>query len=201
MANTGFLLVTMQPPPAFEEEFNAWYDSEHIPERLAVPGILTARRYVSASRHPKYLAMYDLESHAVMTSPAYVKVGYGNASPWTKRVTSRVNPWRATGDQIWPGDAQTRGGGQTRGGSNVLLVRFRGVAADEAAALVEASRRVFADRPETLQLRVLATDAGPDGRDVMAFVEQRVTVDTGFDLAPFGASADHIDLWSSYAPY
>ncbi len=195
MANTGFLLVTMQPPPAFEEEFNAWYDSEHIPERLGVPGILTARRYVSASRHPKYLAMYDLERHAVMTSPAYVKVGYGNASPWTKRVTSRVNPWRATGDQLWPG------GARTRGGANLLLVRFRGVAENATAPLVDASRRVFADRAETLQLRVLATDAGPDGRNVMAFVEQRVTVDTGFDLAPFGATADRIDLWSSYAPY
>ena len=53
MTHKGFLLVTMQPPPAFEEEFNAWYDNEHIPERLGVPGILTARRYVSAGGHPK----------------------------------------------------------------------------------------------------------------------------------------------------
>lgn len=195
MGPTGFLLVTMQPPPAFEEEFNAWYDNEHIPERLAVPGILTARRYVSASRHPKYLAMYDLESHAVMTSPAYVKVGYGNASPWTKRVTGRVNPWRATGDQIWPGAAKTTGG------ANVLLVRFRGVAEDATGPLVEAARHVFSGRPETLQLRLLATDATPTGRDVMAFVEQRVPVETGIDLAPFGSCADRIDLWTSYAPY
>ena len=46
MADKGFLLVTMQPPPAFEEEFNAWYDTEHLPERPAVPGFETALRLV-----------------------------------------------------------------------------------------------------------------------------------------------------------
>ena len=32
--NKGFLLVLMQPPPTLEEEFNAWYDDEHIPRLL-----------------------------------------------------------------------------------------------------------------------------------------------------------------------
>ena len=95
MPNKGFLLVTMQPPPALEEEFNAWYDTEHIPERLAVPGILTALRFVCINGgHPRYLAMYDLESLDVMTSPAYLKVAHDKSSPWTKRVTSRVKVWR-----------------------------------------------------------------------------------------------------------
>src|SRR5215813_11634719 len=60
VADKGFLLVTMEPPPAFEEEFNAWYDTEHLPERLALPGFETARRFVCISGHPRYLAMYDL---------------------------------------------------------------------------------------------------------------------------------------------
>lgn len=193
--NKGFLLVTMQPPQAFEEEFNAWYDTEHIPERLAVPGILTARRYVSRGGHPKYLAMYDLESHAVMQSPDYVRVGYGNASPWTKRVTSRVSPWRSTGDQIWPGDRLTRGG------ASVLLVRFRGIPEEAGPCLAEAAREVFENRPETLQLRVLSDEANAPGLDVSLFVEQRIPVASGFDLSPFGALADRIDLFNSYCPY
>ncbi|MGE0767198.1 MAG: hypothetical protein AB7L90_12100 [Hyphomicrobiaceae bacterium] len=195
MPNKGFLLVTMQPPPAFEEEFNAWYDSEHIPERLAVPGILTARRYLCADGHPKYLAMYDLESHAVMQSPGYVRVGYENASPWTKRVTSRVNPRRSTGDQIWPGNKLTLGG------SAVLLARFRAVPLASAPDAVGAARKVFEARPETLQLRVLAHDTGGAATDIMAFVEQRVPVSTGIDMAPFGRLADHIDLFNGYRPY
>jgi len=28
-----------------EEEFNAWYDSEHIPERLSIAGFRSARRW------------------------------------------------------------------------------------------------------------------------------------------------------------
>ncbi len=196
MANKGFLLVTMQPPPAFEEEFNAWYDSEHIPERLAVPGILSARRYVCAGGHPKYLAMYDLESHAVMTSPGYVRVGYENASPWTKRVTSRVTPWRSTGDQIWPGDRLTRGGGA------VLLVRFRGLPSASAPEIIEVLRRAFEGRLETLQLRVLAHETGKGTADFMAFVEQRIPVPaTMGDLGTFGHYADAIDLANVYTPY
>jgi hypothetical protein len=195
MARNGFLLVTMQPPPAFEEEFNAWYDTEHIPERLAVPGILTARRYVCASGHPKYLAMYDLESHAVMSSPAYVRVGYENASPWTKRVTSRVSPRRATGDQIWPGDRLTRGG------AAVLLVRFRSLAVTSGPEIVEAMRSTFERRPETLQLRVLAHEVGEGRADFLAFVEQRVPVAAAIVTDAFGRHADHIDLVNTYSPY
>jgi hypothetical protein len=194
VTNKGFLLVTMQPPPAFEEEFNAWYDSEHIPERLGVPGILTARRYVS-SGHPKYLAMYDLENHAVMASPAYLSVAFENSSPWTRRVTSRVRPWRSSGDQIWPGDRLTRGG------ASVLLVRCRGLERSAGPGLVEAARRVFEGRPETLQLRVLAHDAGKNSVDFMAFVEQRWPAASGLDMAPFGRLADRIDLLSTFASY
>lgn len=195
MTAKGFLLVTMQPPPAFEEEFNAWYDSEHIPERLGVPGILSARRYVGAGGHPKYLAMYDLENHAVMTSPAYLAVAFENSSPWTRRVTSRVRPWRSTGDQLWPGDRLTRGG------AAVLLVRFRGLERGTGPAIVEAARRAFEGRPETLQLRVLVHDAGKSGIDCMAFVEQRWPVASGLDMAPFARHADHIDLCTGFAPY
>ena len=55
--NKGFLLVLMQPPPTLEEEFNAWYDTEHIAERRAVPGFETALRYVCIDGAPRYLAM------------------------------------------------------------------------------------------------------------------------------------------------
>ena len=56
MAQKGFLLVLMQPPLTIEEEFNAWYDTEHIPERLAVPGVETAVRFSSTTgAAPKYL--------------------------------------------------------------------------------------------------------------------------------------------------
>ena len=41
----GLLIVTTNPPADMEEEFNVWYDREHVPERLAVPGFERAQRY------------------------------------------------------------------------------------------------------------------------------------------------------------
>ncbi len=97
IANKGFLLVLMQPPPAFEEEFNAWYDTEHIPERVAVPGFQTGIRFVCIDGAPKYLAMYDLAKPEVLDSPEYASVAGDKSSPWTKRVTRCVKIYRAAG--------------------------------------------------------------------------------------------------------
>ena len=38
----GLLLAMMEPPPAMEEEFQDWYDTEHFPERADCEGFLTA---------------------------------------------------------------------------------------------------------------------------------------------------------------
>src|ERR1700750_342126 len=100
MPNKGFLLVLMQPPPSFEEEFNAWYDTEHIAERLAVPGFETGLRFVCLDGAPKYLAMYDLAKAGVLDSPEYAKVAGANFSPWSKRVLTHVRSYRSAGSQV-----------------------------------------------------------------------------------------------------
>ena len=43
----GLLLTMTEPPAAMEEEFNAWYETEHLPERLAIAGFRSARRWVA----------------------------------------------------------------------------------------------------------------------------------------------------------
>ena len=56
----GVLLVYMDlMDPKYEEEFNAWYNTEHLPELLALPGVLDAARYVATKGGPKYLAAYE----------------------------------------------------------------------------------------------------------------------------------------------
>ena len=196
MANKGFLLVTMQPPPMLEEEFNAWYDTEHIPERLAVPGILTALRFVCIEGgHPRYLAMYDLESFDVMNSPAYLKVAHDKSSPWTKRVTSRVRVWRSAGHQVFPGTALTKPC------ARVQLVRFRGMKASAEPGIVSGVKAACAGRPEVNQARVLAFDTSIAGTDYMAFVELSWPSPGIADLKTFAEHAANIDLVNWYAPY
>jgi len=60
VSNRGLLLTITEPPPAMEEEFNAWYDTEHLAERLAIPGFRSARRWTldGPSGAGKYLATY-----------------------------------------------------------------------------------------------------------------------------------------------
>jgi hypothetical protein len=192
--NKGFLLVLMQPPPTLEEEFNAWYDTEHIAERLAVPGFETALRYVCIDGAPRYLAMYDLASPDVLNSPAYVKVGYDNASPWTKRVTSRVRIYRSFGVQVYPGTQLT---GRA---ARVLLLRFRALPSAAQDTIIAGMRANFESRAQTLQVRVFAYNTGA-GVDFLGLVEATAAVDGTLNFEAFGDCRNALDLVNTYTPY
>ena len=84
----GVLLVGFDFTNAHEDEFHDWYDLEHIPERLRVPGFLNAERWIGEENPKVAVATYDLENHAVMQSAPYKAIGYENASVWTRRVTA-----------------------------------------------------------------------------------------------------------------
>jgi hypothetical protein len=81
----GLLAVWTDIPAEVEEDFNRWYDQEHMAERLGIPGFLQARRYVSLHSTPKYVALYDTVDAQVLQSDTYLKV-LNNATPWTQRV-------------------------------------------------------------------------------------------------------------------
>ena len=195
MTTKGFLLVMMQPPPALEDEFNAWYDSEHIPERLAVPGFLTGLRFVCLDGHPRYLALYDLERYEVLQSPAYRKVGYDQASPWTRRVTSRVKVWRYAGRQVVPGDAVT--GRPTR----LEVLRFHGLEAASAGDLARAVEAAHGGRPGIARPRILVHETAPGEAGVVLAVTESKSPALSIDVAALGPFAGHLDLVNIYAAY
>src|SRR5262245_954647 len=79
----------MTPEPFWEEDFNDWYDREHIPLRMGVPGFISAQRYrVAGTRH--YLAVYEMESLDVLNTPAYRALRQ-TASERTTRMLSSVS--------------------------------------------------------------------------------------------------------------
>ncbi len=53
LAGKGMLLTSMDVDAADEAEFNRWYDSEHLEERVAIEGFLEARRYVARQGKPE----------------------------------------------------------------------------------------------------------------------------------------------------
>ena len=88
--------------PKYEEDFNAWYTTEHLPELLALPGFLDAARYVATKGSPKYLAAYELESVDAVQTPEFKN---RPRTPWGQRVSPTVigkNLTRIVGQQIFP---------------------------------------------------------------------------------------------------
>jgi hypothetical protein len=101
----GLLLMAFDFSPGHADEFHDWYDQEHIPERLRVPGFLNAERWIDEENPNLHVATYDLANHDVLRSAPYFAVSGKHQSPWTKRVTAisrRV--LRFEGSQIAPGD-------------------------------------------------------------------------------------------------
>jgi hypothetical protein len=100
----GILIAAMDFSGVAEDEFHDWYDLEHVPERLRVPGFLNAERWISTDKARVSVATYDLDDVAVLESPPYLAVAHDNSSPWTKRVTAKCDRLlRFEGEQIIPG--------------------------------------------------------------------------------------------------
>src|SRR3989441_12450342 len=98
----GIFLVYVDIDAQHDKEFNEWHNTEHLPELLAVPGILAAARYQAVKGGPKYLACYELENVAVMHTPAFTN---RPRTPWGARVSPSVigtNLTRIVGEQIYP---------------------------------------------------------------------------------------------------
>ena len=68
---TGMMMVFADIPADKEDDFNRWYNEEHLAALLSVPGVLNAARYEAVKSGPKHLACYELESPAVVESDAF----------------------------------------------------------------------------------------------------------------------------------
>ena len=58
-------LIETNCNPEREDEYNDWYDNIHVPDILATPGFVRARRFVHKELRDgrgKYMAMYEIET-------------------------------------------------------------------------------------------------------------------------------------------
>jgi hypothetical protein len=82
----GLFYVYTDPGTVDEAEFHDWYDHEHGPARLTVPGLGPAYRYRALDElKPTWLALYELDRPDVIESPEYKALG-ANASDRDKAV-------------------------------------------------------------------------------------------------------------------
>jgi hypothetical protein len=71
-ARPGILSIMNDREESIAEVYEHWYLSEHIPERLALPGFLSARRYEAVKGTPRFFTSYDVESVVALSSPEYL---------------------------------------------------------------------------------------------------------------------------------
>jgi hypothetical protein len=83
--SNGILAVWSDVDATGEADYNAWYEREHMFERLEVPGFHRARHYRTVSGSPRYFTYFVIDHAAVVASQAYLAQA-NHPSPWTRRV-------------------------------------------------------------------------------------------------------------------
>src|SRR5262245_9580365 len=68
--------------PDVRAEWEHWHTSEHMPERLAIPGFLRGSRWVDGS---SYFVLYEAAQLAALTTGPYVE-RLNNPTPWSRNM-------------------------------------------------------------------------------------------------------------------
>jgi len=89
MTQPGVLAIFNDCRAGREAEFEAWFQGEHLLERLAVPGFVFGRRHKAISGAPGYFNFYVVETPEVLTSKAYLE-RLDNPTPMTRKIMSEV---------------------------------------------------------------------------------------------------------------
>jgi len=96
----AILFSQMEPPVELTGEFHRWYETDHIPARMALPGFLGARRYRALDGEPAYLAVYELDDLDALATEGYLQLKAA-PSALTDRMLGLVNGFtRFTCEQI-----------------------------------------------------------------------------------------------------
>ena len=67
------LVVPKDVDEADESEFNEWYNEQHLPERMAIPGYVSARRFKleNGNNALKYLCIWEMVDGSPLQSEMY----------------------------------------------------------------------------------------------------------------------------------
>ena len=88
-AEPGILAIFNDCRAGRETEFETCFQSEHLVERLSVPGFLFGRRHKALSGSPGYFNFYMVESPEVLTSKPYLE-RLDHPTPLTRTIMSEV---------------------------------------------------------------------------------------------------------------
>jgi hypothetical protein len=117
MAPNLFIALT-NPIEGEDEAFNKWYDNQHVPEVLDVPGVVSAQRYDIVDLPPtddpdlpaqlpppthRYMVIYELDNDPKVVMAEFLKrVMSGDMSlgEWLDLGTIALNGWKPRGGGV-----------------------------------------------------------------------------------------------------
>jgi hypothetical protein len=89
MTKPGILALWKDCAPGREAELEHWFASEHLAERVGVPGFRRGRRFEAAAARRRYFTCYNTDAPEVLVSPAY-RERLDNPTPLTTQIMSGV---------------------------------------------------------------------------------------------------------------
>lgn len=125
LAGQGMLITSMDVAAEDEQEFNIWYDREHLAERVGIEGFLEARRWIAEQAQPKYFCTYSTAKFEDLSGPAYQRA-LANQTDWSKKNIGRFRNMIRVVGRI------TASRGQGRGAA-LAVVRLRPHAGSQIA--------------------------------------------------------------------
>ena len=150
LAGRGAITIWQDVRPEAREDFFAWHNGEHIPERVGIPGFLRGRRYGALAGAPEFFTLYETAGPEVHTSAAYFE-RLNNPTPQTRRVAPMmINNVRALCRVEW-----SRGG---VGGGLMATLRFDGEEGNRLLPLLAERLARVLERPGIVGAHLCVAD-------------------------------------------
>lgn len=182
--------------PAQDDGFNDWYTHEHLPERIAIPGFLRARRYVADLPGPpptwRYFTLYETSSLAVLRSPRYLHA-LDNPTPGTRRYMTLMAELARTVCQV------VHSAGKGGEGGNLAFVEFAPAsgADDLVPWIVSTLVSRMVERSGTLAVHLARADPDTTSARDSTEVYRGIPAKVGrWLLLVEGAWVDHAAAWA-----
>lgn len=107
LKGAGMLSLWNGVDPGRRGEYDLWHARQHVPERLAIPGMLRARRYHRGEGPlPEFLTLYELENNGVLDSASY-RALLQNPTAWSRSMRPSFRGFFRVGHLV----RLSRGGG------------------------------------------------------------------------------------------
>ena len=150
MAKDGGLLCVMNDiaPACDRRDYEAWYQQDHVPDRLGIPGFLSARRYRRLNGpRAEFLTFYETATPQVLCSAPYLK-RLAEPTDWTARIMAHFRTMSRSICRVALDEGQAGAGG--------LLAL---IAQQEAPAMgLEAQLSAMLKQPGVTRVRIWCAD-------------------------------------------